>query len=475
MISPSQLLSVGAFLASAANAYSSGMKPYQQTALDMFNVLKHQGGQGPWSPHTGYGINRDPPAECKVDQVQLFARHGERYPDAFTESNINKILNQFKQKNLTAINDLYWYNSYTSPALNPAFVELESFQGPYSGDSNMFDFGGDVRSRYGHLHQDNVTLPIFTASQERIVLTAVNVARGFFGANWAKFSQFVVLNETSKVGLNSLTPVNGCPAFDSDFKEDYQTKWANIGLDRAAKRFQKNMPGANVTGSDIATLMEMCLYDLNVKGSSPWCDYFTADDWVAFDYVHELDYYYYCGNGNPSVPAVGGVVANAAIKILQSPASPSAGNALYLSFMHEVNILMILTALGFVNPARDLDFKQPDFTNRWKTSQLVPMGTRFAIERLSCTNATDPKVSEEFVRLVVNDAVIPHDTCTSGPGFSCPIDEFVNLSNTRIPDPISKCAINSTYTAAKNLTFYWDWKNKTQTEYKNWVIDLSTL
>lgn len=471
MVNTVQLVGAAAALASVSNALITGVKPYEQTAIDMFNVLKHQGGQGPWSTHTGYGIERNPPEQCTVDQVQLFVRHGERYPDVRTAGFIGNFTEQFK--NLTAKNELYWLNDYEFSALDPANYELESTEGFYNGYSDMFAAGTEFRVRYGHLYKENTTLPIFTSSQQRIVVTALNVARGFFGPDWNKNVEFVVLNETKASGLNSLTNDVTCPAFNGSYNEDYPAKWAEQGLERALLRLRKNLPGVKATGNDIANLMALCMYDLNIKGTSPWCDYFTADDWVAYEYYHDLDYFYYSGPGNPTVPAIGGVVANASVTLLESPASPDNGTALYMSFMHEVNILQVLTGFGIVTPKENLTYTHMPFTNRWKTSQLVPMGARVAIERLSCANATDPSLSEEFVRFVVNDAVIPHDTCTSGPGFSCPLDEFVEISRQRIPDPIAACGINETYPYQKDLTFYWDWQSRLNTTYKNWVVDTS--
>lgn len=472
MIPVAKLASIFACVVSCADALVTGSKPYSREALDMFNLLKHQGGGGPYSAHPGYGINRDVPEQCTVEQVQIFLRHGERFPTVSLGEHNSEFLSQVKAKNLTAKNDLHFLNSYESPSLNTEFYELESTKGPYSGYASMFQAGADIRDRYGHLWNENLTLPFFTASQERIVVSAINTARGFIGNNWTELAQFVVLNETAEMGLNSLTPVDGCPAFDSDYRANYSSLYSDIGLETTLKKFKKNLPGVNATATDIANVMALCFYDLNVVGYSPWCEYFTADDWVAYDYIHELDYYYYCGAGNPAVPAVGSVVANASLTILDSPASADNGTALYMSFSHEVNILMLLTAFGFVNPASDLGYTNPVFTNRWKTSLLVPMGTRFAVERLSCANTTDPEVTEKYVRLVINDAVIPHDTCTSGPGFSCPIEEFVEISNSRLQDPISKCGINDTYTAPKELTFYWDWKTNAS-QYVNTVVDIN--
>lgn len=452
----------------AAYTYDNGAAPYSQRALDNFNILKHQGGHGPYSQHTGFGIDRATPEQCTVDQVQLFIRHGERYPTAGLGKSLTTFLQQIKDKKLVAQNELAFMNTYNSPALNPAFYDQESFKGPYGGYQSMFMAGGEFRQNYGHLYVTNTTLPFFTASQERIVVTSVNVARGFFGPKWKQHSHFVVLNETVASGLNSLT-VDGCVGFDSNNHADYTVKYGQIALAPALKRFQKNLPGINATTEDIANLISLCYYDLSVSGPSPLCDYFTPNDYKAFEYKRDLDYYYFSGNGNPAVPAVGGVVSNATLTILHD--NNNSTNQIYFSFAHETNILMYLATVGLLNPAKDLPFQTADFNNRWTTSQIAPMGMRVALERLSCTNATDPLVTEKYVRFVINDAVVPHDICTSGPGFSCPLDQYVEIQRSRIQDPIAKCKINSTYTAPKELTFYWDWQT-TPDKYRNYVVNL---
>lgn len=471
MLTPTQMAGVLACFAPAVSAIVSGIKPYSQEALDNFNILKHIGGEGPYSTHPGYGLDTNPPSQCTVDQVQMFIRHGERYPTHSFGKQVSSFLQQIKDDNLTAIDELYWLNNYVSPALKDEYYDLETFEGPYSGYASMYKAGSDIRAKYGHLWNENLTLPIFTASQERIVVTSVNVARGFFGANWTQHAAFVVLNETEEVGLNSLTPLEGCPAFDGDYRGDWRYKYAEIGFEKTLKKLQRLVPGINATTTDVGNLLSLCMYDLNAAGSSPWCEYFDSEDWAAYDYFREIDYYYYSGNGNPTVPALGSIVANATLKIMQTEHADNV-NDLYLSFSHEANILMLLTAFGVVNPDHDLPYEYPEFTSRWKTSNLVPMGARFAIERLSCANTTDPSVNEHFVRFVINDAVIPHDTCVSGPGFSCPIDEFVKITESRLQDPIEKCGINETYTYDKDLTFYWDWQANRE-KYANTVVDIS--
>lgn len=515
--------------------------PYAQQALDQFNLLKHQGGHGPYSSHPGFGISRDPPPQCTVDQVQLFFRHGERYPTVDLANSLSEFLHQVgpgNENGVVARNSLAFLNAYKSPALkDPGLYEQETFMGPYGGYQSMFSSGSEMRARYGHLwtrgsesdenddmdaktskddetiinngndndNNDNTIVPFFTASQERIVVTAINVARGFFGSKWKKHAQFVVLNETSDSGLNSLTPELGCPAFNGRYKGDYTTRYGELGLADALARFLNDLElvgpdGAhegsaaaviNATTEDIANLMSLCMYDLNAAGESSLCEYFTPNDWKAFEYKRDLDYYYYSGNGNPTVPAIGGVVSNATLRILEQPSSSSSTSAntstnIYFNFAHETNLLMYLTSIGIFNPSHDLDWQAPSFRpNQWTTSHIVPMGARVALERLSYQNASDPLVTDQYVRFVVNDAVIPLDGCTTGPGFSCPLEKYLEIQGARIPSALETCGIETKthnggrddddeerrYKAPRELSFYWDW-NSSPEKYPNHVVDL---
>lgn len=343
---------------------------------------------------------------------------------------------------------------------------MESYMGPYNGYASMFKLGAELRGKYGHLwdEKSQPELPFFTASQERIVVTSVNVARGFLGAKWKNHAKFIVLNETRESGLNSITPVDGCPAFEPGYKGFYTSNYGKIGLSETLKRFKKDLPGVNATTDDIANLMSLCMYDLNVVGESPLCDYFTPNDWKAFEYMRDLDYYYYSGRGNPTVSAIGGVIANATLNILEQDADEQ--HKIYFTFSHETNILMYLTAVGLFNPHHDLDWKAIQVDHKWRTSQIVPMGTRVALERLSCGDK-----SKKFVRFIVNGAVIPHDKCTQGPGFSCPLNEYIKIQKSALEDPHITCNIGEDYLHPKNLTFYWDWKENPD-RYRNWVVNL---
>lgn len=69
---------------------------------------------------------------------------------------------------------------------------------------------------------------------------------------------------------------------------------------------------------------------------------------------------------------------------------------------------------------------------KWLTSQLMPMGGRIIFERLTCPSTqSSSSLSEQFIRINVNDGIMPLRNCTSGPGQSCPLLEFAEFIRRR--------------------------------------------
>lgn len=66
----------------------------------------------------------------------------------------------------------------------------------------------------------------------------------------------------------------------------------------------------------------------------------------------------------------------------------------------------------------------------WRTSTVMPMGGRITFERLSCSNSTTGE-GDLFVRMNINDGIVPLPDCHDGPGGSCPLDNFVKMVHKR--------------------------------------------
>jgi acid phosphatase len=95
----------------------------------------------------------------------------------------------------------------------------------------------------------------------------------------------------------------------------------------------------------------------------------------------------------------------------------------------------MLSALRLFPDREDLPTTHVARERAWRTSQIAPMGGRIIFERLQCSSLAakaDAKPSEEvFVRINVNDGIVPFGNCDSGPGRSCPLAHFLDTVRAR--------------------------------------------
>lgn len=92
----------------------------------------------------------------------------------------------------------------------------------------------------------------------------------------------------------------------------------------------------------------------------------------------------------------------------------------------------------------------------WQTSQIVPMNGRIIFERLSCRSpvTSDSGIDRAFVRINVNDGIVAIPDCDSGPGSSCPLEDFLVMVRRREKDLVGfrwRCGLD--YDAPQEITF----------------------
>lgn len=103
--------------------------------------------------------------------------------------------------------------------------------------------------------------------------------------------------------------------------------------------------------------------------------------------------------------------------------------------MHDGDIAPFLTALDIFkdskyDPALPTTHIAEDRV--WRTSTVMPMGGRITLERLNCQSSTGSVDDEEFfIRVNINDGIVPLPYCRSGPGKSCPLKQFVEFVQQR--------------------------------------------
>lgn len=154
--------------------------PYDQSFLEGYSILKHVGGMGPYSNRMSFGVGRDPPESCAVDQVIMIRRHGERYPQASDAKGIEAALEKLYSFNVTYWKgDLTFLNWWTYFVTDPGYYDLETETGPYNGLLTSYKHGAEYRVRYGHLwdQTSDKAIPMWTSGYERVVQTARKFGR----------------------------------------------------------------------------------------------------------------------------------------------------------------------------------------------------------------------------------------------------------------------------------------------------------
>ncbi|GKZ64150.1 acid phosphatase pho5 [Aspergillus niger] len=462
------ILTLACALATGASAFSYGAaipqstqeKQFSQEFRDGYSILKHYGGNGPYSERVSYGIARDPPTGCEVDQVIMVKRHGERYPSPSAGKSIEEALAKVYSINTTEYKgDLAFLNDWTYYVPNECYYNAETTSGPYAGLLDAYTHGNEYKARYGHLWDGETVVPFFSSGYGRVIETARKFGEGFFGYNYSTNAALNIISESEVMGADSLTPTCDTDN-DQTICDDLTYQLPQFKV--AAARLNSQNPGMNLTASDVYNLMVMASFELNARPFSNWINAFTQDEWVSFGYVEDLDYYYCAGPGDKNMAAVGAVYANASLTLLNQ--GPKEAGSLFFNFAHDTNITPILAALGVLIPDEDLPLDRVAFGNPYSIGNIVPMGGHLTIERLSC-QATALSDEGTYVRLVLNEAVLPFNDCTSGPGYSCPLANYTAILNKDLPDYTTTCNVSASY--PQHLSFWWNYNTTTELNYRS--------
>lgn len=302
MVSVSKLINNGLLLA-GQGAYQDLASP-QQAAIEQYNIIRFLGGAAPYIQHQGFGISTDIPDQCTLEQVQLFSRHGERYPSTKSGKSYKAIYEKLMAYNSTFKGELAFLNDdYKYFVPDSVYLEKETTpknsDSIYAGTTDEMKHGIAFRTKYGELYDVNSTLPIFTSNSGRVYQSSQFFARGFMGDDYSDETvKTNIISEDADRGANSLTPRDGCLTYDKEANSDLVDEYSKQYLTDALNRFKASNPGLNLTESDIYSLFGYCAYELNVRGASPMCDIFTNEEYIKYSYSVDLDDYYSNSAGN---------------------------------------------------------------------------------------------------------------------------------------------------------------------------------
>jgi acid phosphatase len=140
---------------------------------------------GPWIGQEYIGV----PETCRVSQVHMISRHGERYPTRHMGSQIAAFANNISS--IKGFSDsLEFLNDWTLESDDWLYspddqLEQETLTGPAAGSRTLFTFGSEFRERYSNLwsFRSRAGIKVWASDSLRVIQSAKYFSGGFFGVD----------------------------------------------------------------------------------------------------------------------------------------------------------------------------------------------------------------------------------------------------------------------------------------------------
>ncbi|KAI0826714.1 phosphoglycerate mutase-like protein [Trametes gibbosa] len=458
-----------------------------------FEPLQHSGPASPYfDAPSQYGISPSTPAQCTVERAAYILRHGSRYPEPGSFAGWQTLFEKLQNATYTARGPLAFLPSWVPPVDD---VPHQPLYLTSTGAGEAFHLGVDLRKRYRFTPGgDNFT--VWAAGQQRVVDTAAYFVQGYLSqGNYLSApaeNRGVIVSMPDSVNYtfaDSLTPSNGCPTYKGGDTSSKASTFRSTYQGQIAARLNHYLDGLALSASDIGVMQDLCGFQAEVNGDTRFCDIFEEAEWKNYEYAHDLNYYYGSGPGNPFSATVGYPWLQAVTGLLASEQSSSANMTeaerafnpppLVMSFTHDNNLPPVVSALGVWNTSSTrgvypLSPTRPDPNRTFRSSYLVSFLGHIALERLSCdphspssgvrhsAGRIDPAAGTsaqalKYVRIRINDAVVPVPGCVAGPGSSCPLKDFVSYVRKRgvvAGDFVERCGLQGVKNATSVLDIF---------------------
>jgi acid phosphatase len=388
------------------------------------------------------GIPTEIPENCVVDQLHSVTRHGTRYPSRNSYNALVAFETLAKTfdytnapKEFQFLKDWKLSDMIPDPVRNPENMTV-------LGLNEMRAFGKQMRTEYPQLFAKDMT--VWSGSVERVQLSAKAFMEGYFGSVIP--NQFVVVNQTETDSANSLQTVNTCLKM-TPFPDVTNNAFGKQWFANMTARFAKWWPEFKVT--DYGAVLDLCIYERNFVGTDRFCALFTEDDWYSYDYGKDTSAHRSNVGYNSSFSATLGYPWLAATtKLLQKDTCQK----YFPLFAHENLVLLAIRSLGLFFDQFEQFPPTLKLDRKYRISNMTPMGGRALLERLNCNG-------KRFVRVKVNERVQKIPGCDSGPGFACPLDQFVERVEARKSTDgnfIEKCSLQNLTNATNDLLIFND-------------------
>ncbi|TCD67470.1 hypothetical protein EIP91_012331 [Steccherinum ochraceum] len=480
--------------------------------LAVFNPVEHSGPASPYfiAPSQD-GIPYEIPDGCTVDQAAYLVRHGDRYPEPGSFAGWQQLFAKFQNSSYTARGPLafipFWVPPIDDLPHEPLFLDS-------TGAGDAFALGVRLRKRYG-LTPGGANISVWAANQQRSVDTATYFTRGYLSqgnylnnTNLNRGTVITLADSPSDSGFaDTVTPSASCPAYagpsaaGGNNSNLFRTTYQNA----TAARLNFYLDGLVLNATDVGVMQDLCAWSSEISGDLRFCKAFTPDEWRNYEYAADLNYYYGSGPANPLSATSGWPWVKAVTDLFGVGPGKTVANGtltpppLMMMFSHDNNVPPILAALGVWNSSVTLPGqpetiyplpvfnREDDPARKFRSTYIVNFLGNIALERMTCTvnaptaeqqrlagvvhqanvlggklnlgasgNMSQP-MNQTFVRFRTNEAPVALPNCTSGPGQTCPLDQFTQMVNGPLQavagDFVQRCGLQGVPGATSVMKF----------------------
>lgn len=401
-------------------------------------------------------ISADVPDTCEISFVNLLSRHGARFPTTSKTADYEALFAQIQADTTSYSAEYAFIKDYD---YDLGANDLTAF-----GQQEMINSGIKFFDRYETLTK--LYTPFFRSSSDaRVVESAQNFSQGFHSArgSYDPTYPYPILVISEDAGQNNTLYAQLCTNYEdgtpSDTSDDAEADWLDVWVTPTRTRVNDNLVGAALSKKQIIYLMDQCPFNTiaNVNGTlSQFCSLFNETEWGYYDYYRSLSKFYADLQGNALGPTQGvGYAAELLARMTEKRSYVTSANSytsinhtlddyqttfplgsgvqypLYADFSHDDDLSSIFAALGLYNATALLSNTTEESTtqtNGYSAGWTVPFGARAYFEKMVCAGET-----EELVRVVINDRVVPLQSCDADDLGRCTLSKFV-ASQTFVTD-----------------------------------------
>lgn len=353
-----------------------------------FNYAEHLSTKGP------YGINsttadRAKLDDCDLQQIQLFIRHGTRYP---------------------SFGDILAFDELTA-LLNTTHPFLHSQAGLLApqGELEMYRIGKRIQSKYPNVLQTPSYLQSSDVQRTSQSLSALTMGlyEGQGHITSAHLQPVSIVRAEPRYLDRLISMKYACPLYTAIQERDEKTRselalYIRNRIEPIRKRLSKKL-GLEMTSRMADSIYRLCAFytSHHVKGYD-WCGLLTKDDFLALEFFNDIEDYYQHAYGHEINTEMGCALLQ---NIKHSMQEPTEHIRIFLG--HAEGMMLLLTHLGVMKDTATIyrgNASDDDILRHQFRTSNVSFSANVGFELWQCKDA-------RRVRVIINeDKVITDST-----------------------------------------------------------------